>query len=69
MVKLTTEQQDGFVDADPAAFAPVKGGWGKKGATNVRLKTVRKDLLRAALVAAWLNTAPKKLIPLLDAKK
>ena len=69
MVKLTTEQQDGFVDADAAAFAPVKGGWGKKGATNVRLKTVRKDLLRAALVAAWLNTAPKKLIPLLDAGK
>ena len=46
MVKLTTEQQDGFVDADPAAFAPVKGGWGKKGATNVRLKTVARDLLR-----------------------
>jgi hypothetical protein len=61
MVKLTTEQQDGFVDADPAAFAPVKGGWGMRGATNVRLKTVRKDPLRAALTAAWENTAPKRL--------
>jgi hypothetical protein len=69
MVKLTTEQQDGFADADGAAFAPVKGGWGRKGATNVRLKTVRKDLLRAALVAAGLNTAPKTLVPLLDGKK
>lgn len=61
MVKLTPEQRDGFVDADAKAFAPVKGGWGKRGATNVRLKTVGKDLLKAALVAAWLNTAPKRL--------
>jgi hypothetical protein len=66
MVKLTPEQQDGFVDADGAAFAPVKGGWGKKGATNVNLKAVRRDLLKAALVAAWLNTAPKKLAATLD---
>lgn len=65
MVKLTPEQQDGFIDADPKAFAPIKGAWGRKGATNVQLKTVRKDLLRAALVAAWLNTAPKKLAGLL----
>ena len=63
MVKLTPEQRDGFVDADAKAFAPVKGGWGKRGATNVHLKSVPRDLLRAALVAAWLNTAPKRLAP------
>ena len=61
MVKLTPEQQDGFIDADPKAFTPVKGAWGKRGATTVRLNAVRRDLLRAALVAAWLNTAPKRL--------
>ena len=65
MVKLTPEQQDGFIDADPKAFAPINGAWGRKGATNVNLKAVRKDLLRAALVAAWLNTAPKKMAALL----
>ena len=66
---LTPEQQELFVRTEPKTFRPVPGGWGRKGATNVRLKTVRKDLLRAALVAAWLNTAPKKLIPRLDAQK
>src|SRR3989454_6777840 len=38
MVKLTPEQQELFVRAQPAAFAPVKGGWGRGGATNVRLR-------------------------------
>lgn len=61
MVKLTPEQRDGFVDADPDSFAPVAGGWGKRGATNVRLKAVPAKLLRAALAAAWENTAPKRL--------
>src|SRR6266853_2089980 len=36
MVKLTPEQQELFVRAQSAAFAPVKGGWGRGGATNVR---------------------------------
>ncbi len=34
MVKLTPEQQEFFVRAQPAAFAPVKGGWGRGGATQ-----------------------------------
>ena len=29
MVKLTPEQQELFVRTRPAAFAPVKGGWGQ----------------------------------------
>jgi len=33
MVKLTPEQRDAFVEAEPAVFAPVTGGWGKGGAT------------------------------------
>src|SRR6266571_1731833 len=36
MVKLTREQQELFVRAQPVAFAPVKGAWGRAGATNVR---------------------------------
>jgi hypothetical protein len=61
MVKLTPEQQQGFVDAEPAVFVPVKGGWGRKGATGVRLQSVKKSSLRAALTAAWRNCAPKAL--------
>ena len=66
MVRLTPEQQDGFVDADSKAFMPVKGGWGVKGATNVHLKSAKPALVKAALTAAWLNMAPKKLAARLE---
>src|SRR5207249_5565191 len=42
MVKLTPEQQELFVRAQPAVFAPVEGGWGRGGATNVRLRAAKK---------------------------
>jgi hypothetical protein len=61
MVKLTPEQQEEFVGAEPAVFEPVKGGWGRKGATAVRLKSVKGSSLRAALAAAWCNRAPRAL--------
>jgi hypothetical protein len=61
MVKLTPEQQDAFVESAPTVFAPVKGGWGRGGATNVRLKTATARTLRPALVTAWRNAAPKSL--------
>ena len=61
MVKLTPEQQDTFMKAEPAVFVPVKGGWGRRGATNVILRAARKTTLRPALVAAWRKTAPKRL--------
>jgi hypothetical protein len=61
MVSLTPEQQELFVRAQPAAFAPVKGGWGRKGATNVRLRAAKKAAVREALTIAWRNRAPKRL--------
>jgi hypothetical protein len=61
MVKLSPEQQDEFVSAAPDVFVPVKGGWGRAGATNVRLRSAKKDNLRPAMAAAWCNAAPKKL--------
>jgi hypothetical protein len=61
MVKLAPVEQEMFVKAEPKAFAPVKGGWGRKGATNVVLKAAKKELVRRALAAAWSMTAPKKL--------
>ena len=35
MVKLTPDQQEMFVKVAPDTFQPVKGGWGRQGATNV----------------------------------
>jgi len=61
MVKLTPEQQEFFVRAQPVAFAPVKGGWGRGGATNVQLRAAKQRAVREALITAWRNRAPKQL--------
>ena len=61
MVKLTPEQQQLFVRAEPDVFAPVKGGWGARGATRVALASAQEVSLRPAVVAAWCNVAPKRL--------
>jgi|SRR5690349_1521750 len=61
MVKLSPEQQGEFVRAEPDAFEPVKGGWGRRGATSVRLRAAKRTTLRRALAAAWCNVAPKEL--------
>ena len=61
MVKLTPEQQEGFVAADPGAFEPVAGAWGRRGATSVRLEGAKARTLRTALTVAWRNVAPPSL--------
>jgi hypothetical protein len=61
MVKLTPEQQEEFVRAKPGVFVPVKGGWGRGGATSVLLRVAKSGDLRPAIAAAWCNAAPKKL--------
>ena len=43
MVKLFPDQQEDFVRAEPKVFAPVKGGWGRRGSTHVRLKSREED--------------------------
>src|SRR5882762_776929 len=61
MVKLTPEQQTVLVEAEPAIFRPVPGGWGKSGSTHVRLAAADPVTLRSALTLAWTNAAPKSL--------
>jgi len=61
MVKLKPEQQEEFVRAEPTVFVPVKGSWGRKGATGIRLKFAKESSLRTALATAWSNHAPKAL--------
>jgi len=63
VVLLTTEQQAGMIEDAPEMFLPVPNKWGQKGATLVRLATVKPDILRGALRVAWTNKqakAPKR---------
>ena len=59
MVKLSVEQQTVLVEAEPEIFRPVPGGWGKGGATNVRLAEADATTLKSALTMAWKNIAEK----------
>jgi len=62
MVKLTPLQQADFVESAPTVFMPVKGGWGRRGATNVRLEAASARRMAPALATAWRNVAPKRLL-------
>ena len=61
VVKLTPDSQNEFVRSSPGVFTPVKGAWGRQGATNIYLPAATTDIVREALTAAWRNTAPKRL--------
>jgi hypothetical protein len=50
---LTPEQQAEFVAEQPDIFVPVAGGWGKMGATHIRLALANEDVLAGALRTAW----------------
>jgi hypothetical protein len=62
MVKLTPAQRTLLVRAHPAMFMPVKGGWGLKGATNVKLRVATVGIVRGALETAWKNVAPPSVL-------
>jgi hypothetical protein len=50
---LTPQQQAEFVAERPDIFVPITGGWGRNGATHVRLAGANEDLLTGALRTAW----------------
>ena len=50
---LTPDQQAAFVAEAPGVFVPIAGGWGRNGATHVRLAAANEDLLLGALQTAW----------------
>ena len=50
---LTPEVQQQFVAEAPDIFIPIAGGWGRNGATHVRLSVANEDLLAGALRTAW----------------
>jgi hypothetical protein len=50
---LTPEQQAAFVEELPDVFIPIAGGWGRNGATHIRLSAANEDVLAGALHTAW----------------
>lgn len=66
MVKLTPTQQEPLVRGEPKVFQPASGAWGRGGATIIQLEEADESTVRQALLAAWRNTAPKRLVQKLD---
>ena len=62
MVKLSLVDQSVFCAFDEDIIYPVPGGWGKKGATYINLKKVKKPMLQDALSTAWKTVAPRKIV-------
>ena len=50
---LTPALQADFLAEAPAIFLPVAGGWGRQGATHVRLGAADESVLQGALLSAW----------------
>jgi hypothetical protein len=66
MVKLTPDQHAELLEAYPQVFRPVDGAWGRRGCTYVCLKAASKPVVNQAMVAAWQNVAPKRLVQQLN---
>jgi hypothetical protein len=60
MLKLSLIDQSVFCAYDQTVFYPVPGGWGKKGATFVDLKKVKKSMFKDALTTAYQEIVKKK---------
>ncbi len=50
---LSPELQAAFIEDQPAMFLPVAGGWGRNGATHIRLAEATEDVVAGALKTAW----------------
>jgi hypothetical protein len=50
---LSPELQQGLIGEAPDVFVPVAGGWGRRGATHIRLAAATPQQLIKGLQAAW----------------
>ena len=60
-VLLSEIDQSVFSAFDHAVIYPVPNKWGKKGATFIELKSVRKDMLKDILNQAYLRITEAKI--------
>jgi hypothetical protein len=63
MVKLTPQQQQEFMRANPETFTPASGAWGRQGCTTVKLATAEEATVGEAMTLAWQETAKKPAKP------
>ena len=57
-VMLLPEQQELAMDAEPEAFKPAAGAWGRGGSTVVTLSKVPDEWLERTIEWAWRKRAP-----------
>ncbi|MGD1069257.1 MAG: MmcQ/YjbR family DNA-binding protein [Bryobacteraceae bacterium] len=60
---LTPDRQAELIEEMPELFVPVKGGWGRMGATHIRLAAATEDVLDGALRMAWHTRITKNAKP------
>ena len=60
VLKLMPDEQSVLTQSEPDIFAPVPGGWGRHGWTEIHLERADEPALRSGLNAAWRNVAPAK---------
>ena len=58
-VMLLPEQKELAMAAEPGAFSPAAGAWGRSGSTIVSLADVSEDWLERVLDWAWAKRAPR----------
>lgn len=58
---LTADQQGELLGRYPEMFEPVKGGWGKRGSTQVLLGAATREVIKLAMKIAWQNAVLRKL--------
>ena len=66
MIKLSPDDQAALIRAAAGAFEIFNGEWGRRGATKVCLEDAKVAVVRKALVAAWRQLAPKRVIEYFD---
>jgi hypothetical protein len=60
VLKLTLEQQAGFIADQPHIFSPVQGGWGRMGMTYIHLHQADESIMAGALKTAYQNLHEKQ---------
>jgi|ERR1043166_559438 hypothetical protein len=50
---ISPELQAELIRRSPALFLPVAGGWGRRGATHLRLAEAKETDVKEALKTAW----------------
>ena len=60
---ISPEMQAAFCAESPEVFLPVAGGWGRNGATHIRLAEASEAVMEGALRAAWRLRVEKNAKP------